>query len=163
MKLIARTPVLWALFVLMVLAGAGFRVFGPAVGGAYLDLISAPADVNALFASLTPEQKTAHFWVTVLLDTVFPLSFGLLFAGMALRFFGKWGRLAALPGFAVIVFDLTENTVQALALSGAANALDAKAWITPLKFGLFWLSAAIAAAAALVALFRLASGKRAPG
>ncbi|KCZ97782.1 hypothetical protein HPO_13045 [Hyphomonas polymorpha PS728] len=160
MQVLTRAPVLWALFVMMILSGAAFQVFGPAVGGAYLDMVSDPAEVRALFAALTPEQKTAHFWVTVLNDTVFPLSFGLLFAGMALRFFGRWGKLAALPGFAVLIFDLTENTVQALALAGVADALDTKAWITPLKFGLFWLAAAIAIIAALIGVFRLVTGHK---
>ena len=160
MQLLTRAPVLWALFALMILSGIGFQIFGPAVGGTYLDLLSEPGEVRALFEGLTPQQKTAHFWVTVLNDTLFPFSFGLLFAGMALRFFGKWGKLAALPGFAVLVFDLTENTVQALALSGAADALDAKVWLTPAKFGLFWLAAAIALVAALIGIFRLVTGRK---
>lgn len=160
MQFLTRAPVLWTLFALMILSGLGFRFFSPAVGGAYLDLVSEPAEVRALFEALAPEQKTAHFWVTVLNDTLFPLSFGLLFAGMALRFFGRWGKLAALPGFAVLIFDLTENTVQALALSGAADALDTKAWLTPLKFGLFWLAAAIAIIAALIGVFRLVTRRK---
>jgi len=161
MQFLTRAPILWALFGLMILYGAGFQIFAPAVGGAYLDMVAEPAEVRTLFEGLSPEQKTAHFWVTVLNDTLFPLSFGLLFAGMALRFFDKWGKLAALPAFAVLIFDLTENTVQALALSGVADALDAKAWITPLKFGLFWLAAAIAILAALIGLYRLATRRKA--
>ena len=160
MQFLTRAPVLWALFALMILAAAGFQIFGPAVGGAYLDLVSEPGEVRALFASLTPEQKTAHFWVTVIIDTVFPLSFGLLFAGMALRFFGKWGKIASVPAFAVLIFDLTENTVQALALSGTADALDAKVWLTPVKFGLFWLAAGIAILAALIGVFRLVTRRK---
>ena len=160
MQFLTRAPVLWALFALMILAAAGFQIFGPAVGGAYLDLVSEPGEVRALFASLTPEQKTAHFWVTVIIDTVFPLSFGLLFAGMALRFFGKWGKLASVPAFAVLIFDLTENTVQALALSGVADALDTKAWLTPVTFGLFWLAAGIAIVAALIGVFRLVTRRK---
>ncbi|MFN3610045.1 MAG: hypothetical protein ACK4Y9_13360 [Hyphomonas sp.] len=161
MQFLTRAPVLWALFGLMILAGAGFQIFAPQVGGAYLDMVAAPADVRPLFEGLSPEQKTAHFWVTVLVDTLFPLSFGLLFAGMALRFFGRWGKLASVPAFAVIIFDLTENIVQTLALSGTADALDAKAWITPVKFGLFWLAAAIAIVAALIGLYRLATRRKA--
>lgn len=160
MQFLTRAPVLWALFVMMILSGAGFQVFGPAVGGAYLDMVSEPAEVRALFEALTPEQRTAHFWVTVLNDTLFPLSFGLLFAGMALRFFGKWGKLASVPAFAVLIFDLTENTVQALALSGVADALDTKAWLTPVKFGLFWLAAGIAILAALIGIFRLVARRK---
>ena len=74
---------------------------------------------------------------------------------MALRFFGKYGRIAALPALATAIVDLTENTVQALALSGAADALDAKAWLTPLKFDLFYLAAGIALVALVIAIMNI--------
>lgn len=159
MTLITRTPVLWALFVLMVICGAGFGFFAPAVGGQFLDMLSRPDELRATLAAMTPEQKSAHFWITVLLDTAFPLAFGLLFAGLAWRFFGKYGPLAAIPGFAVLIVDLTENTIQALALSGAADVLDAKAWVTPLKMGLFYLAAVIALVALVIAVFRMVRKK----
>ena len=104
---------------------------------------------------MTEAQRSAHFWITVLLDTAYPLAYGGFFAAMALRFFGRYGPLAALPALATIIVDLTENTVQALALSGAADALDAKSWLTPLKFGLFFLAAAIALIALVIAVAHL--------
>lgn len=161
MSLITRTPVLWALFVLMVLCVFAFQHFTPAVGGQFLDMLDKPEAIRATFAAMTPEQKSAHFWVTVLVDTAFPIAFGLLFAGLAWRFFDKYGPLAAIPGFAVLIVDLTENTIQALALSGAADALDAKAWVTPLKMGLFYLAAVIALIALGIAVFRLVRKKNA--
>jgi hypothetical protein len=106
-------------------------------------------------ASLSEAQRSAHFWVTVLLDTAYPLAYGGFFAAMALRFWGKFGRLAALPAIATIIVDLTENTVQALALSGAADVLDAKDWLTPLKFGLLFLAAAIALIALVIAVVNI--------
>lgn len=160
MSLITRTPVLWALFVLMVLCVFAFQHFTPAVGGQFLDMLDQPAAIRETFAAMTPEQKSAHFWVTVLVDTAFPIAFGLLFAGLAWRFFGKYGPLAAIPGFAVLIVDLTENTIQALALSGAADALDAKAWVTPLKMGLFYLAAVIALIALGIAVFRMVTKKK---
>jgi hypothetical protein len=146
---LTRTPVIWALFVVQLLFGVSFGVFNGAVGGDLLDTIARGEHARSLIASLTVAERSAHFWVTVLLDTAYPLTYGGFFAAMALRFFGKFGRLAALPALATVIVDLTENTVQALALSGAADVLDAKNWLTPLKFGLFFLAAAIA----LVALF----------
>ena len=154
MQFITRTPVLWALFVLTILANAGFILLDPLIGGTMLDLVSSQEDTRRVFAALSPEQRTAHFWITVLLDTLYPLSFGLFFAGMAWRFFGKWGPLAAIPGFAVLVVDLTENMIQALALSGAADLLDAKAWVTPLKIYLFLIAAVIALVALVIAIIR---------
>lgn len=161
MNLITRTPVLWALFILMVLCIFAFQHFTPAVGGQFLDMLDEPIAIRETFEAMTPEQKSVHFWVTVLVDTAFPISFGLLFAGLAWRFFGEWGVPAAIPGFAVLIVDLTENTIQALALSGVADALDAKFWVTPLKMGLFYIAALIAVIALGIGIFRLVTNKKA--
>lgn len=147
-----RTPVIWGLFIAQLLIFPGFALFSDAVGGRYLDTVASGEASRALIAGLTEAHRNAHFWVTVLLDTVYPLAYGGFFAAMALRFFGRFGRLAALPALATIIIDLTENTVQALALSGAADALDAKSWLTPLKFGMFFLAAAIALIALVIAI-----------
>ncbi len=161
MNLITRTPVLWTLFVLTVALTLAFGALAPMVGGQFLDMVSAPADTRAAYESMTAQQRTNHFWVTVLLDTAYPLSFGLFFAGMAWRFFGKWGPLAAIPGFGVLIVDLTENTLQAITLSGAAYVLEPKAWVSPLKMNLFYLAALIALIAAAIAVFRLVAKKKA--
>ena len=153
--LLTRTPVIWGLFIAMILIGAGFGFFNEAVGGTYLDTVTNGDLSRSLIASLSDAQRSAHFWVTVLLDTAYPLAYGGFLAAMALRFFGKYGRLAALPALATAIVDLTENTVQALALSGAADALDAKDWLTPLKFGLFFLAAAIALIALVIAIIKI--------
>ncbi len=161
MTFITRTPVLWALFVLMVVCIFAFQHFTPAVGGQFLDMLDEPLAIREAFDAMTPEQKSVHFWVTVLVDTAFPVSFGLLFAGLAWRFFGEFGVPAAIPAFTVLIVDLTENTVQALALSGTADALDAKVWVTPLKMGLFYIAALIAVVALAIAVFRLVTKKKA--
>lgn len=155
MNQITRTPVLWSLFVLTLFITGGFVALAPMVGGQFLDSLSDPAASQALVAGLSESQRAAHFWITVLLDTAYPFAYGLFFAGMALRFFGKWSRLAALPAFAVMIVDLTENTLQALTLAGAGDFLGPKAWITPLKFNLFYLAALIALVALGVTLFRM--------
>ena len=152
---LTRTPVIWALFILSILISFGFVIFNPAVGGRYLDMVTTGAGSRALLDSMTEAQRSAHFWVTVLLDTAYPLAYGGCLAALALRFFGKFGKLAALPAFATIIVDLTENTIQALALTGAADALDAKGWLTPLKFGLFWLAALIGLIAVVIAVINL--------
>jgi hypothetical protein len=161
MNFITRTPVLWALFVLMVVLTLAFGALAPMVGGQFLDMASQPADTRAVFDAMTPGERNAHFWITVLMDTAYPLSFGLFFAGMAWRFFGKWGPVAAIPGFAVLIVDLTENTLQALTLSGAAYVLEPKAWISPLKMNLFYLAALIALVALGIAVFRRVTKKKA--
>jgi hypothetical protein len=57
--------------------------------------------------------------------------------------------------------DLTENTLQAITLSGAAYVLEPKAWISPLKMNLFYLAALIALVAAGIAVYRLVTRKKA--
>ena len=72
------------------------------------------------------------------------------------------GKIAALPAFAASIVDLTENTVQALALSGAADVLDAKDWLTPLKFGLFAAAGLIALLGVIIGIVHLFTNKTAP-
>ncbi len=161
MSFITRTPVLWTLFVLTVVIFVVFGALAPMVGGQFLDMVSKPEDTRAVFDAMTSSERTVHFWITVLLDTAFPLSFGLFFAGMAWRFFGKLGPFAAIPGFVVLIVDLTENTLQAITLSGAAYVLEPKEWVTPLKTNLFLLAALIAFVAAGIALYRVITRKKA--
>ena len=160
-QFLKRTPVIWTLFVLMIVIGAGFGVFNKAVGGTFLDMTASAVQAREILAGMTAEQRDVHFWVTVLLDTAYPLAYGGFLAGMALRFFGSYGKAAAVPAFATIIVDLTENMVQALALKGSADVLDAKEWLTPLKFGLFFLAAAIALVALIIAIVNLFRRKQA--
>jgi len=82
---------------------------------------------------MSAEQRTPHAWATSTLDVAFPISAGLLFAGVALRFFPKYGIYLALPGFLAIPTDLFEGVIQILALTNTADLLDLKAIVTPLK------------------------------
>jgi hypothetical protein len=124
-------------------------------------MTASAVQAREILAGMTAEQRDVHFWVTVLLDTAYPLAYGGFLAGMALRFFGSFGKAAAVPAFATIIVDLTENTVQALALKGSVDVLDAKEWLTPLKFGLFFLAAAIALVALIIAIVNLFRRKQA--
>ena len=155
MRFLARTPVIWISFVAMLVIGAGFGLCRPVVGGAFLDMTSDPDAARNIIAAMTGAQRTAHAWVTVLLDTAYPLAYGGFLGGLALRFFGRFGPYAALPALGVVIVDLTENLVQVLALADWADALDAKAWLTPLKFGLFFLAAGIAILALGIGLVNL--------
>lgn len=155
MSFLARTPVIWITFVLMLVIGVGFGLCRPMVGGAFLDMTSDPEMARTIIATMSDAQRTAHAWVTVLLDTAYPLAYGGFFGGLALRFFGPFGKYAALPALGVVVVDLTENMVQVLALADWVDALDAKAWLTPLKFGLLFLAVGIAVIALVIGLVNL--------
>ncbi|MEZ5953166.1 MAG: hypothetical protein R3C13_02570 [Hyphomonas sp.] len=161
MKWLTRTPTLIALFILQALIFLGFGPFADGVGGTFLDTLMNGEESRAAMAAMSDSQRWTHFWVTVLLDTLFPIAYGAFFVGMALRFFGKLGKLAALPAFAAAIVDLTENTVQALALSGAADVLDAKDWLTPLKFGLFGLAGVIAVLGFLIGVAHMFTNQKA--
>ena len=141
MSFLARTPVIWTSFVLMLVIGVGFSLFRPMVGGALLDMTSDPEAARTIIATMSDAQRTAHAWVTVLLDTAYPLAYGAFLGGLALRFFGRFGRYVALAGW--------------------VDALDAKAWLTPLKFGLFFLAAGLAVIALLIGVVNLLRKRRA--
>ena len=161
MSFLARTPVIWTSFALMLVIGAGFSLCRPMVGGAFLDMTSDPEIARTMIATMSGAQRAAHAWVTVLLDTAYPLVYGAFLGGLALRFFGQFGKYAALPALGVVIVDLTENLVQVLALADWVDALDAKAWLTPLKFGLFFLAAGIAIIALVIGLVNLIRRRRA--
>ena len=161
MHFLTRTPTLFALFILQALIFLGFGPFVEGVGGTFLDTVMTGEESRAVIAHMSSGQRWTHFGVTVLLDTIYPIAYGAFFVAMAVRFFGKFGKLFALPAFAAAVVDLTENTVQALALSGAADVLDAKDWLTPLKFGLFALAGVIALIGFIIGVVHMFTNKHA--
>jgi hypothetical protein len=75
--------------------------------------------------------------------------------------YGLGSESENLPGFVVLIVDLTENTLQAITLSGAAYVLEPKEWVSPLKMNLFYLAALIALVAAGIALYRGITKKKA--
>lgn len=153
--------ILGTLLLLACLAGAGFGLLQPHVGGVYLDTLADPEAARALLAALSPAQRAAHFQVTLFLDSLFPASFGLLCAGLALRLPAPWSRYGSMPAIMAILLDLAENGIQLLALSGSADLLAAKAWVTPGKFFLFALALAIggiSVAGAVLARIRRGEG-----
>jgi len=147
MELIKHTPVLWALFLATAAISIGFIVWIPNLGGTILDSIAAVDEVQARLNAMSDVQKDSHFMMTLVLDMVFPLAYGGLFAGLALRFGGNAGIWLAIPALAVIPVDLFENTIQLLALKGSDGLLSVKAILTPVKSVLFLLAGLIAVGA----------------
>jgi len=135
--LITTTRNLWLLFVATVLITFGFPVVTNIWGITLIDGISSPDEVRAVIAQMTDQQRLVHAWTTATLDVAYPLAYGMLFAGAALRFFPKYGFYLAILPFTAIPVDLFEGVVQILALTGNADYLDLKAVVTPLKSGLF--------------------------
>ena len=77
--LLKRTPVIWGLFVAAILIWLGFSIFAEAVGGTFLDTIANGERSRTLIAGLSEAQRSAHFRVTVFLDTAFPIAYGGVF------------------------------------------------------------------------------------
>ncbi len=145
----------------MMLTGAGFLLWGPSAGAPpLLDMIRTGDEAAAHIAGLSAAERNSHFWMTVLLDTAYPLTYGPFLAGLALRFFRGAGKWLCLPAFATIFVDLAENTAQAMALKGF-DTIGLKDVLTPLKFGLFQVAGVIGLAALVWGLISLIRRRRA--
>jgi len=120
-------------FILMVLCSLGFLVFTGAVGGQFLDMALNEQGAQATLASMTAEQKNNHFWVTVLLDSAYPLCYGAFYVGAIARLAGEHRRWAIWPNLIGIDCDYAENIVEAMALAGNPNWLWLKDFVTPVK------------------------------
>lgn len=143
---ITSIKTLWILFALSLALAAGFVIWIPSVGGVALDSVASVADAQSLLASMTAIQRNSHFWMTSLLDMLFPLAYGGLFCGLALKYAGRYGPVLALPALIVIPVDILENIIQLISLRGQTSLLDLKALLTPIKFSLFYAALLIAVA-----------------
>lgn len=159
LNFLSRTPVLIGAFALFLVSGALFGVFMPAAGGELLDMQMTGAAAGDILSAMTPEARTAHIWITALLDTLYPLAYGGVLAGIAWRFGGRLRSLAILPAIIGVVSDFAENALQLAALSGSPGWLAGKDIITPLKFGAIAAAALIALVLLVAALLRRLAGQ----
>ena len=89
-----------------------FFCFRNRVGGKYLDEVVTSASAQKIIDRLNDVQRRWHIWLTILLDTVFPVSYGLLLAGLTLRFANPQHMLLVLPACLTVLADIGENRVQ---------------------------------------------------
>lgn len=160
LKFLSRWPVL-AVFALA--TGLIFYSFEWVIEGAgapLLDMIRNGPDAERHLSAMTEAQRARHLFGTLVNDSLYPLAYGGLLAGLAYRFGASRSSLLVIPAVATVVVDFAENGIQALALAGGPNLLAAKTVITPLKFGLFFLAAFIALCLILLALGRKLLGGR---
>lgn len=141
---LTNTKTLWRLF--WIFAALSLAMLGWIV---YHDLhiideISDPEQVKAVLAAQSPAQHKAHFWMTLLLDIPYPFAYGLLFAGLAMKFFGKWGKWLCIPALLAIPLDTVENISQLFILRGNTDLLALKAIVTPIKLGSFLVALILA-------------------
>ena len=143
MTFISRGPVLVILFVAFFAIGYSFQWVSEGAGKPLLDMIWSGAEANQHLAGMNEAQKARHLFGTLVNDTAYPLAYGSLLAGLAIRFGGDISARLAWPALATVMVDLAENTVQAMALADGPNLLFLKTFLTPLKFGLFALATLI--------------------
>ncbi|MEM7637806.1 MAG: hypothetical protein AAF269_01990 [Pseudomonadota bacterium] len=148
--LLTQPRTLWILFILFVLETIGFGVVMWIWDFHIIDEMSHPESISAHIAAMSETQRVVHAWMTATLDVAYPLTYGPLFAGLALQ---RFKPAFAIPAVAVIPTDLAEGYVQVTALLGDDSLLWMKAYLTPLKLALFIAAMGIAIAA-LVVWFR---------
>jgi hypothetical protein len=109
---------------------------------------------RSVLGEMSQAQRSAHVQITLFLDTIYPLAYGAVLAGVAWRFGGALRGIAILPAIIGVLVDFAENALQVAALTGSPDWLAGKDIITPLKFGAIALAALIALVLLLAALLR---------
>lgn len=141
---LAKTGSILLFLGLMIIIGFFLSVQAPSmVGGGLLDRAMNGDEATTLINSMTADQKSAHFWITVIADTAYPIAYGGFMIGAIWRFGGRIRKWFVLPALAAPIVDLMENTMQAIALAGTETVLQTKTYLTPLKFSLAFSALAI--------------------
>lgn len=154
LALLARRTSLYVSFAATVALSIGFVLVMNHWDFQLIDEMSDPDKIREHLAGMSETQKRVHIWTTGTLDVLYPFAYGGLFAGLALRFFGRYGPYLALPGILVIPVDLAEGLVQIFLLNGNESLITLKAYLTPLKLALFFLALCIAVVALGRAVYR---------
>lgn len=137
LNFLTQTKVLWTLLAITIATTVAFGVVMQIWDFMLIDEMYDAEQISSHIAAMTDTQKDVHIWTTVSLDVLYPLVYGPLFAGVALKAFGKNGLLLALPSLLCIPADLTEGFAQVMLLSGHADYMGLKTTMTPIKFLLF--------------------------
>ena len=144
--MLTKPKTLWLLFILFIVETLLFGAVMAYWDFTIIDEMSDPDYIQRHIEEMSAAQRMAHAWMTATLDVAYPLTYGALFVGLALKAFRP---LLAAPAIAVIPTDLAEGLVQVMALTGNGDLLWLKAYLTPAKLALFILAIIIALAALL--------------
>ncbi|MEP6342880.1 MAG: hypothetical protein ABJ275_06145 [Maricaulaceae bacterium] len=138
------------LFILFVLESLAFAVVMAVWDFQIIDEMSDPTLIKAHIEAMSEGQRAVHAVMTGTLDVAYPLTYGALFAGVALKVFRP---TFTVPSLLVVPVDLTEGVVQVMALNGDMSGLWLKSYVTPLKLILF-VGAIVIAILALIKLWK---------
>ncbi len=142
-QILTRTRTLWILFAVFVVETLAFGIVMAVWDFTIIDEMYDPDKIREHIAAMSEVQRHAHAWMTATLDVAYPLTYGALFTGMALRAFKP---VFAFPALAVIPTDLTEGFIQVQAMLGNESLIWLKAYVTPAKLVLFTVAIIIALA-----------------
>ena len=137
-----------------------FLFIGYRFGINYLDQEYLDQRVFFILENMSALQASIHLWVTMTLDVIFPLAYGILFFGiLSKNLEGKWKFLAVLP-LILIAADLTEGIFQIQLLKAETTEMIVVSYknkITLIKYFLFLICIGMCL---LASILRLAgSGK----
>ncbi|MCY4007080.1 MAG: hypothetical protein OXE84_09735 [Rhodobacteraceae bacterium] len=132
-----------------------FRWVHAGVGdGPLLDTLLNGSTTRSRLAEMSAQEINRHLIGTLTIDMLYPAAYGTLLAGLLFRLGGTWQTPLAILPLVGALLDVMENVVQAIALAGGPDLLDAKIILTGPKFAFFVLSAGLIAILALFALVR---------
>ena len=137
LNFLTQKNTLWLLFAATLLITISFGVVMQIWDFILIDEMYNADQISGHIAAMSEKQKLVHIWTTATLDVLYPLVFGSLFAGVALKAFSKNGFLLALPSLLCIPVDLIEGFSQVMLLSGHADYMGLKISMTPIKLALF--------------------------
>ena len=160
LNFLSNTKIIILCLIVMIIIGMTFSFAPRLVGGELLDMQMNAADASARLSEMSSWHKSNHIWITLLVDSLYPLAYGGFLAGIAARLAKPWRKFAVIPAFATIIIDFAENLVQVAALSGTESILVLKDILTPMKFSCFSLAAILALILLLLAAVKWTQRKR---
>lgn len=148
------------LLLAMIVIGVSFGWVSAAIGGPMLDLISHPDANFQRLSEMNAQHREAHLWVTLTLDSLYPIAYGGFLAGVALRYAPRYALAAASPALALVLVDIVENALIVSALLGNAGIVHIKAYATHFKWWLFGFAVVLSITLVLAAMLRHFSERR---
>ena len=117
-----------------------FLVLENLLGVKLLDKILTLSESNLVLQSMSDSRRNAHIWITLILDTLFPVVYGLLLIGTTMKLYSNQTLGWIAPALILVAVDLIENMVHVLALLSHEPVLVFKRFLVPAK----WLLTAVA-------------------
>ena len=151
---LSRWPVIIFSFIAMNLIGYSFLAVQQAIGGDLLDFMWSGQSAAIRLAELSEVQKAVHLKATIFQDSLYPIAYGSFFVGLITRLSATGKQWLLIAPLSLVIFDFIENLIQIRALQGNEALLQFKDFVTPLKFGCFYLTLLIVLFLVLQSLYR---------